>query len=281
MNAQVKKNILRCFMVACLWSCGSFPDSELCAQSKAKLANELMEFLGRQFGREVSEIGTESLATKVESFLIKYGDDGAGALRKVGPRSIQLVEDAAAGGAMSAKLLAKYGDPAIWVVGNESRRSMAARLGEEAAEAMMKHGEIAEPILKVAERSAANALCAVSEQNGRRIAMMVEQGDFAKIARPTEVLDVVGKYGDKAMEFIWKNKGTLVLGSAVAAFLVDPEPFIDGSRQLADVAAKAAIEPIAKEIGSQTNWTITVIALMICFFAFMITKQWIRKLKSR
>jgi hypothetical protein len=256
---------------------GTLCCAESFGQSKAKLASELMEFLSRRFGKEVAEEGTEVLTRKVESFLIKYGDDGAEALRKVGPRSIQLLDNAANEGTQSARWLAKYGDEAVWVVGDKGRRTLAAKIGDEAAEAMIKHGEIAEPVLGLAGKSAANALRVVSEQNGRRIAMMAEQGELAKIGRPTELLDVIGKFGDKGMDFVWKNKGTLMLGTGLAAFLVDPEPFIAGTRDLADVAAKAAIEPIAKEIGSKTNWTITIIALSLSLMAFMFVKQWIHR----
>ena len=122
------------------------------------MARELVEFVSRRFGKEVAEEGSEVLTRKVESLLVKYGDDVGEAVRKVGPRSIQLLDDAAAEGVQqSARLLAKHGDEAIWVVGNQSRRAIAAKLGDDAAEAMIKHGEIAEPVLEMAGQSAAAA----------------------------------------------------------------------------------------------------------------------------
>jgi len=92
------------------------------AQSKAAMAREIVEVVARRFSKEVAEEGGEVLTRKVESLLVKYGDDVAEAVRKVGPRSIQLLDDAAAEGVQqSARLLAKHGDDAIWVVGNQGR----------------------------------------------------------------------------------------------------------------------------------------------------------------
>ena len=242
------------------------------------MARELVEFVTRRFSKEVAEEGSEVLTRKVESLLVKYGDEVAEAVRKVGPRSIQLLDDAAAEGAQqSARLLAKHGDDAIWVVGNQSRRSIASKLGDDAAEAMIKHGEIAEPVLEMAGKSGASALRNVSTKSGRQMKMMLDEGALVKIGRTSELMGVVGKHGDNAMEFIWKNKGALLVGTALAAFLSDPEPFINGTKDLATVAANVAIEPLAKEIGSRTNWTVTIFALASACLSYLAFKQWMRK----
>jgi hypothetical protein len=102
--------------------------------------------------------------------------------------------------------------------------------------------------------------------------MLTSNGELSKLGRTDELLAVVGKYGDNAMNFIWKNKGALLAGTAMAAFLANPEPFIDGSKEL----AQSAIAPIAKEIGSNTNWTVTIIGLVICLMTYSGIKFWIR-----
>ncbi len=260
----------------------TFTCSSCFAQGKAAMARELVEFVTRRFGKEVAEEGTEVFTRKVELLLVKYGDEVAEAVRKVGPRSIQLLDDAAAEGVQqSARLLAKHGDDAIWVVGNQGRRAIASRLGDDAAEAMIKHGEIAEPVLELAGQSAAAALRNVSTKSGRQIAMMMEQGELAKIGRSSELMSVVAKFGDSAMTFVWNNKGALLVGTALAAFLADPEPFINGTKDLANVAANVAIVPIAKEIGARTNWTAAIFVLAVSCVAYLTFKQWIRGPKRR
>ena len=256
-----------------MWHCSS-----LFAQGKAAMARELVEFVSRRFGKEVAEEGTEVLTRKVESLLVKYGDDVAEAVRKVGPRSVQLLDNAAAEGVeQSARLLAKHGDDAIWVVANQSRRAIASKLGDEAAEAMIKHGEIAEPILELAGQSGAAALRNVSTKGGRQLKMMLDDGALSKIGRTSELMNVVGKYGDDAMNFVWKNKGSLLVGTALVAFLADPEPFINGTKDLASVAANVVVEPMAKEIGARTNWTLTICTLAVLCMAYFGFKQWLRK----
>ncbi len=247
------------------------------AQGKLGLAKELVESLGIRFSKEVAEEGAEILTRKVETFLVKYGDDGADALRKVGPYAIQLVDDAAADGVQATRWLAKFGDEATSVVRNETRRNLATKLGDEAAEALIKHGEIAEPILELAGKPAANALRAVSEQNARRIGMMAKSGELEKIGRTSELMDTIGKYGDRGMDFVWKNKGALAVSGALVAFLANPEPFIDGTQELANVVAQSAIEPIAKEVGNKTNWTVTIITLALCAVGYLSFKTWIRQ----
>lgn len=246
-------------------------------QGKIGLAKELVESLGVRFSKEVAAEGTELLTRKVETFLVKYGDEGADALRKVGPQAIQIVEEAATDGALASRLLAKFGEDASAVVRSESRRSLVTKIGDEAAEAMIRHGEIAEPLLDVAGLPAANALRAVSSQNARRISMMAKSGELEKIGQTRELMETVAKYGDNGMEFVWKNKGALAITGAMIAFLADPQPFIDGTRELANVVAQSAIEPIAKEIGIKTNWTITIIVLALCAVGYFALKTWIRQ----
>ena len=274
----MRMNVGPLVLMTLITTLNAFECSSCFAQSKGAMARELVEFVTRRFSKEVAEEGSEVLSRKVESLLVKYGDEVAEAVRKVGPRSIQLLDDAAAEGAQqSARLLAKHGDEAIWVVGNQSRRSIASKLGDDAAEAMIKHGEIAEPVLELAGKSGAAALRNISTKSGREMKMMLDGGELVKIGRTSELMSVVGKYGDNAMEFIWKNKGALVVGTALAAFLSDPVPFINGTKDLAAVAANVAIEPLAKEIGSRTNWTVTIFALACVCLSYLAFKQWIRK----
>lgn len=133
------------------------------------------------------------------------------------------------------------------------------------------------PVLAMAGQSAAAALRTVSTKGGRQMKMMLDQGELVKIGRTSELLDVVGKYGDSAMSFVWQNKGALLVGTALAAFLSDPEPFINGTKELATVAANVALEPIAREIGARTNWTVTICGLAIVSVTYLAFKQWLRR----
>jgi hypothetical protein len=232
--------------------------SPVFAQGKAALAREMAEYVMKKFGKEVADESVETLTRKIQTVILKYGDDGVAAVKKIGPRSFRLIEEAGENGLKSVKLMAKYGDEAIWVVGKKNRLAIFVKYGDNAADAMIKHGEIAEPLIGKFGDSAALALKKVSPQNARRISMLEDAGELAAIGRTPELLRVVGKYGDKAMDFIWKNKGALTVAAALTAFLANPEPFINGSLNLAKVVSDSVVEPIAQG----TNWTLIILILI-------------------
>ena len=240
------------------------------AQGKAKLAKETAEYVLGKFGKEAGQESVETLTRKIETLAVKHGDDALIAVKKVGPRSFHLVEEAGEHGVQSVKLMAKYGDDAVWVVAKQNRLAIFVKYGDDAAEAMMKHGEIAEPLLTTLGKPAAGAL---KTQGGRRLAMMAEQGELTRIGRTPELLDVIAKYGDGAMDFIWKHKGPLALSAALTAFLANPKPFIDGTADIAKVVA----ENVARPIAMNTNWTLVFIAIVVVFGGPIAFKVWAKR----
>ena len=86
------------------------------------------------------------------------------------------------------------------------------------------------------------------------------------------MLGVVGRYGDRAMDFIWRNKLTLAGGTALAAFVANPEPFLDGTRQLVensvDSLASNVGKPIAEKLGDAKDWTWRILAISAMLILF-------------
>jgi hypothetical protein len=235
------------------------------AQGKAALAREAAEYVMRKFGKEAAEVGVETLTRKIETLAISHGDDVFLAVRKVGPRTLRIVEEAGEHGLESVKLLARYGDDAVWVVAKKNRLAIFVKYGDNAAESMMKHGEIAEPLLVSFGKPAAGALKAVNSQNARRLAMMADDGQLAKIGQTPELLEVVAKYGDRAADFVWRNKGALTVAAALTAFLANPKPFLDGATDITKVVSENAVKPlanvpgqVASEAAKNTNWTVVL-----------------------
>ena len=246
------------------------------AQGKAAIAREMAEYVMKKFGKEVADEGVETLTRKIETVILKYGDDGVVAVKNVGPRSFRLIEEAGENGVESVKLMAKYGDEAVWVVGKKGRLAIFVKYGDDAAEAMIKHGEIAEPLIGKFGDSAALALKSVSSQNARRISMLDDAGELAAIGRTPELLTVVGRYGDAAMDFVWKNKGALTVAATLTAFLSDPEPFINGTRDLAQTVGTSLVQPIAQEVAKRTNWTVVILTLIGIACGIFGLRYWIR-----
>ena len=247
------------------------------AQGKAALAREAAEYVVGRFGKETVKEGVEGLTRKIEILVVKHGDEAAVAVKKIGPGTFRLVEEAGEYGLESVKLMAKYGDEAVWVVTKKNRLAIFVKCGDNAGEAMIKHGEIADPLLESAGKSAAGALKSVSTQNGRRLVIMSEQGELTKIGRTPELLDVVAKYGDRAMDFVWKHKASLADAGMLAPFLANPEPFLDGDLDIAKVVAENDLKPTADAPGqvvpeeaNGVNWTLVTVCgifllgVMVC-----------------
>ena len=147
--------------------------------------------------------------------------------------------------------------------------SLVAKHGEEAAAVLVKHPAVGEGVIEKLGPPAVriSALEGLGPQNGRRLAMMAESGELAKIGRTPELLSVMEKYGNPACDFVWRNKGTLSLTVAAGAFLADPEPFISGAKDITAVVSgrtlssrsrkcrRRWLREAAGEVARDTNWT--------------------------
>jgi hypothetical protein len=170
------------------------------------------------------------------------------------------------------KLTAKYGEQAIWVVSKPRGLAVFVKYGEEAATAVMKHAGVAEGAVEQLGVPAARALNAVTGAEARRLGMMIEDGAIKTGEQSASLLDVVAKYGDKAMDFIWRNKGALSVTTGLTAFLHDPEPFIQGTKDL----AVDGVKPVGIEIAQHTNWTPVLIAIVLAGAGLVALRTWTR-----
>ena len=242
------------------------------SQTKALFFREAAEFVMKKFGKEATDIGLNTMIKKMEILTTKYGDDAVVAVRKVGPRAFRLVEEAGEHGLESVKLMAKFGDDSVWIISKKNRLSIFIKYGDDAAESMIKHKEIAETLLNSFGKSSASALKSVSGQNGRRLAMMAEDGTLKKIGKSDELLETIGKYGDKAMNFIWDNKGALAVSTTLTAFLLNPEPFLNNTLgKIGDVPGQ-----IANEAAKKMDWTLVVISGAGIIGVLICIKMWLR-----
>jgi hypothetical protein len=263
------KNASRVIVFACL-AIGLLP-SLAQADVKSAAARELADYVIEKLGIKGGEEAATELAARFEAAGAKYGEDAVNqAVRKVGPRAITLAEGAGENGPRVMKLISRYGDDGVWIASQPERLSLFAKYGEPAAKAMIEHEGIAEPVIKAFGEPAADALVELGPQSGRRLAMMTEEGELAKLGHTNQLLNTVSKYGDSAMNFIWKNKGALAVTGAMVAFLADPKPFIDGTKDIAQVAAENIGKPLAKvpgEIASaaakNADWTLVLIVVAI------------------
>ncbi|MCS6978108.1 MAG: hypothetical protein NZM31_14025 [Gemmatales bacterium] len=224
---------------------------------RTKAVQEALEFMAKKFGKEMAEEGAETVGKRLTKLAAKHGDEVVTLSRKHGPKVLNVIEEAGEHGDQVVKFVGKHGDEAIWVVSRKDGMAIFIKYGEKAGEAMVKHGSVGQRVIEAAGEPAARALCQLSKQNGRRLAMVMDEGVLPRSDRFGDLLIVIEKWGDKAMEFIWRNKGSLTVAAVLAAFLSDPEPFINGTRDLAEIAADSTVKPVAESAGKAMAETVT------------------------
>ncbi|MFM7318336.1 MAG: hypothetical protein ACKO5E_15440, partial [bacterium] len=69
----------------------------------------------------------------------------------------------------------------------------------------------------------------------------------------------IARYGDPAMDFIWRNKGPLAVGTTLTAFLAEPKAFIEGSASLAGTVGSSLVQPVVQESAKAFSWVINMI----------------------
>jgi hypothetical protein len=225
-----------------------------CAQSAVarRAAREVVE----AFGREAMEAAEPRVARLIEA----YGDDAARTLRKVGPSGVQALERF---GAPGLKILSRWGDDGIRLLAVEGDSAVAAlaRYGDDAIELMVRHPGVGRDLLtRFGEQALRARLSTESVVTLNRLS-----GDIARTGRTAEIFSVIEKYGDRACEFLWRNKGTIFLTTFLVAFLNDPQPYLDGVKQL---VVQPATE-IAHDAAGRTNWTLVVIIGVLILSAWV------------
>jgi len=231
-----------------------------------KAVQEAVEYVSRKFAAELGQESAETLSAKLTSLAAKHGDEAIAAFRKVGPRTFRVIQQSGEHAGQAVRLMARHGDDALWVLEDAQRMTLFARYGDDAAEAMLRHKGLATPLIEQFQTPAARALNILDGQNARRIAMMTEEGTLKRIGKTDALLSIIEKYGNRAADFIWRNKGTLAVGAALTAFLNDPQPFIEGTRDLAGMVAQPVAEAAketARESARRTNWTAVWITALV------------------
>lgn len=241
------------------------------ADVKTKAVQEAAEAVMARFGARAGR-SLPALVEKIESFAARYGEEAIIAVRRVGPEAFTMVEKAGTNSSRVVRVLAQYGEEgATCILRRPRAMQQFLRYGEEAASVLVRHPGVAEDLVEKGGSAAVRALVKVTPQGARRMAMVLD-GELKAVARKPELLEVIGKYGQRACDFIWTNKGVLAGAAALTAFLADPEPYLNGVRDLAQVAVEPVVKPAISGIFTAIHLSLGVIALLIGAGVILIYK---------
>ena len=227
-----------------------FPAQSALISTLHQAARETAEFLMNRYSKELSRESVEHLTQRIGSLAQKHGDETFAAIRKTGPQSLQWIAEAGESSPQIIRLLTKHGQAAGFIISNPRCRNLFLKWGEESANVMLSHPGIAETLIERHGADAIKALKLLDGQQGRRLAMLSEEGLFTYTKQAERLMPVIERFGNQAMDFIWKHKGSLAIATVLAAFLRDPEPFISGTKDLAEITAG----PVARSIAQQVPW---------------------------
>jgi hypothetical protein len=134
----------------------------------------------------------------------------------------------------------------------------------------------------------ARALAAVGPRNARRLAMLAEDGTLARSGRWGELVAVIERHGDRAMDFVWRHKGALTVSAILATFLAEPEVFLGGGRELIGGAAREATQPLADVAdAAASRWmniarsAVVGLAWLVLVPALVVSARLVRQIRRR
>jgi hypothetical protein len=235
---------------------------------------ETAELVFKKFGKGVAGETVDQIAETTARIVTKYGDDSLPFLRKAGQPGYRALTEAGDKAPELIKLYARKGDEAIWIISEPKKLAIFIKHGDNAADALLKHPKIAENLIGKYSEDAVGALNSISKNNGQRLGIMVGDGTLDKIGRQAEVLKVIRKYGDEAMDFVWKNKGALAVTTVLASFLNDPEVYIRGVKSL-------VVEPFVMPIVNSVNWTWIILTVCTVLLIPYVVRQLLRAARTQ
>ena len=164
----------------------------------------------------------------------------------------------------------------------------AARHVDDAARAVTPHLNVGMTVVPLA-RSSSRAMAALAPRNARRLAILAEDGTLARSGRWDELLAVIERHGDRAMDFVWRHKGALAVATVLGTFLADPEAFLGGGRELIGKAAREATQPLADAAdAAASRWmniarsvVIVGLAWLVLVPALVVAARLIRQIRRR
>ena len=183
----------------------------------------------RVLGRQAERSAVTTLSQRIARLAVEHGAETLVAVRRAGPDAVEVIERASRRGGLASHLLAAHGSEALVIAREPVLLELVARHGDNAALALVRHPGLARSVIEVTGTPGARALAGLSTQNARRLAMLTEDGVLLRMGHQEELLSTIERHGDRALDFVWRHKGALAVGTLLTAFPKDPELFLSGA----------------------------------------------------
>lgn len=131
---------------------------------------------------------------------------------------------------------------------------------DDGAKALIYHKGITEEVIEALGKSAVGALNAFGTREARQIAMLQKEGVIKAREQGDDLLDVIIKYGDRAMAFIWWNKEVIAVTAGLGTVIANPEAYIDGGKELIVKGVSRTATEMGNDVARNTNWMMLGIA---------------------
>lgn len=230
---------------------------------------EVAELILSKFGRGTAGQTLEEITSATAATIARHGEAALPLLRRSGHAGFSALDQAGANAPEVLALFARRGDEAVWLITDPAKLAIFIKHGEPAANPLLKHPGIADGLIGRFGNEAAGAMNALSRQGAQRLSMIASDESLATSGSVSKLLPVVRKYGDEAMDFIWKNKGALAITSVLATFVADPEIYISGAKKL-------VIDPIAAPIVKATRWSLILPGLLTVMLLPFLARAMLR-----
>jgi hypothetical protein len=240
----------------------------------SKTVRETAEWIVKKFGTGRAGKTIDEVAAATARAVEKHGDEALPLLRSAGHAGFEALETAGKQAPDVLKLFARRGDEAVWLISQPKKLAIFMKHGDTAADALLKHPGIADDLIERLGREVVGPLQQLGKSGAQQMGMAASEGVFSATSRSGELIGVIGKYGDRAMDFIWRHKGALAITATLTAFLANPEPFIQGGKELITEPVNA----LGAAIIPRANWTILLsvtaaAAAALCAFRMVLRSR--------
>lgn len=215
------------------------------ASAVTSVVKEAEKHLARKAGRVLGGEVIEHGAKETAEFLAKHGEQGAALLRRFGP---EVAQQAARHGDDVARLCAGLGDDAArYALRNmEQALPIWRRFGTAGVEMFAKHPGLGGRALETFGKDAVALGSKLSAERLQQVLILAAKCDGKQ--RQT-LLEAVLKHGDAVLDFLWRNKATLLTGAAIYGLLKEYETrneASDGVKQEARVTRQNGVSRLAE-----------------------------------